>query len=229
MPGVKFDIGDSDKVEEWFNKGVEKAAERAVTATAARVVNHIQTEIIPRLSPPPVDRGFYRAAWQFRPGKQGVSAEVYNTAAHAVFIEYGVRAENVKVGGPMITGLTGWVQRKLRPGAKMKKKGTTTKKAPRRKSLGAQIRAIIKKLVRQLTKFIQKTEKPTPSGSKPNEAPTGYTEKQARRIAWAIALNMKRRGIFDNGKGFHVLTKAATKVQSFFDKELRREIKREFK
>jgi len=40
-----------------------------------------------------------------------VFVEIYNTAPHAPFIEYGVRAANVKPGTAMITALVKWVKR----------------------------------------------------------------------------------------------------------------------
>lgn len=64
MSGVKFDIHEHPKVKQWLDKGFEKAAERAMLATAVKLVAHIQTEIIPNLKPQPVDRGMYKAAWR---------------------------------------------------------------------------------------------------------------------------------------------------------------------
>lgn len=108
--GAKFDISQAPEVARWLEKGFEKAGERAMVATAARLVNHIQTEIIPNLEPQPVDRGLYRAAWRHKAVRGG--AEVYNTAPNAPFIEDGVRAENVKLGRRMIDALAAWVVRK---------------------------------------------------------------------------------------------------------------------
>lgn len=53
--------------------------------------------------------------------------------------------------------------------------------------------------------------------------------KQARQIAWAIAINMKAKGIFNEGKGLKILEKALKGVEADFANELRREIGREFK
>ena len=108
--GAKFDVSQAPEVARWLEKGFEKAGERAMVATAARLVAHIQNEIIPNLEPPPVDRGLYRAGWRHKAVKGG--AEVYNSTPHAPFIEHGVRAENVKVGRRMIDALAAWVLRK---------------------------------------------------------------------------------------------------------------------
>ena len=47
---------------------------------------------------------------------------------------------------------------------------------------------------------------------------------EARRIAWAIAMSMKRKGIFDGGKGLHILEKATKQIPRFIDEEVKREI-----
>lgn len=169
MSGVKFDIHEHPKVKQWLDKGFEKAAERAMLATAVKLVAHIQTEIIPNLKPQPVDRGMYKAAWRYKKIKGG--AEVYNTAPHAPLIEYGVRAANVKPGRAMIDALAAWVKRK----------GISKDKA------------------------------------------------EARQIAFAIALSMKKKGIFDGGKGLRVLEKAVKKLGDFLNTEFRAEVAREFK
>lgn len=51
---------------------------------------------------------------------------------------------------------------------------------------------------------------------------------EARKIAWAIAMSMKKRGIFDGGEGLHILAKALKGFQEIFRKELGVEIKREY-
>lgn len=105
-----FDISQHAEVSKYLDKGFENAAKRAMLATANRVVGVILTEVIPGLNPQPVDKGMYRAGWRAKKVTGG--AEVYNNTPHAPIIEYGARAENIKVGKAMIDALTKWVIRK---------------------------------------------------------------------------------------------------------------------
>lgn len=86
------------------------AAKRGAMSAAIRGVGIIQSEIIPKLSPLPVDRGIWRAAW--RAEKLADGAAILNDAPHAGFIENGVRAGAVKPGRAMIDALAEWVRRK---------------------------------------------------------------------------------------------------------------------
>lgn len=105
-----FDAERSGEVRIWVEQGFDHVAKRAIVATAMKVVSVIQTEIIPMEDPQPVDRGLYRAGWRFK--KTGDGVEVFNTVPHAPMIEWGVRAENVKIGRVMIDALEKWVIRK---------------------------------------------------------------------------------------------------------------------
>jgi len=105
-----FDASRPDEVRHWLHSGFEKAADRAMVATALRLVSHIQNEVIPKEDPKPVDRGVYRAGWRSKQVSRG--AEVFNTVAWASIIEFGVRAGNVKIGRAMIDALSKWVERK---------------------------------------------------------------------------------------------------------------------
>lgn len=168
MAGVVFDVAQNAQVARWLEQGMDKAAKRALLATSARLVAHIQTEVIPNLKPQPVDKGLYRAAWRFKRTPEG--AEIYNTAPYASHIEYGVRAKNIKVGRLMINALAAWVKRK----------GIA-------------------------------------SG------------KETRGVAFAIAMDMKKRGIFQGGKGFRVIEKALTRVREFVDQAVADEVRRQFR
>lgn len=124
----------------------------ALYSAAIRGVGIIQSQIIPKKVPQPSDRSLYRAGWRASPLSEGAAilgGEIFNVEPHAVFIERGVRAENVKAGRAMLRALAEWAARKRLDGAD------------------------------------------TPEG--------------AARIAFAIAQSMKRRGIFNRGKGLHVL------------------------
>lgn len=106
----KFDLSQREEVGRWLEEGTDQAALRAMRATAARLVSHIVTEVIPTESRPPVDRGLYRASWRHRSDPKG--AEVYNSSPQAPIIEYSARAANVKVSRKMIDALASWVRRK---------------------------------------------------------------------------------------------------------------------
>lgn len=105
-----FDISQSDELKKYLDKGFEEGAERAILSTALKVVQNITTAIIPAFPRPPVDRGAYRAGWRAKPIARG--AEIVNTLPHASIIEYGARAQNVKIGKAMIDALAAWVRRK---------------------------------------------------------------------------------------------------------------------
>lgn len=168
---VKFNSNESAKVGLWFVKGTEKAAHRAAVAAAAKLVNHIVVDVIPREPHPPIDRGLYRAAWRHRRTNDG--AIVFNTAPHAPFIEHGVRAGNVKPGRAMLIALAGWVRRK---------------------------------------------------GIVSGRGKAAITE--ARQAAFAIAMSMKKRGIFNRGRGLRILEKASRRIERFFKDEYKRELHR---
>lgn len=102
-----------DQAPEWIRKLEDKrrkAAERGLVSAAHRVVNYIQTEIIPKEPRVPVDRGTYRAGWRARRIEGG--ALVYNNVPHAEIVEHGAKAENIKIGKKMIDALAEWVARK---------------------------------------------------------------------------------------------------------------------
>lgn len=88
----------------------EKATHYALWMTANRVVSIIQNELIPSANPQPVDRGMYRAGWKAALIEKG--AEVTNSLPYASIIEYGARAENIKIGRKMLDALAEWAQRK---------------------------------------------------------------------------------------------------------------------
>jgi hypothetical protein len=108
-------VGKIDLVRapEWVRSlegKMHKAALKGLLSAAQRTVSVIQTEIIPREDRAPVDRGVYRAGWRARKLDDG--ALVYNNTPHAGIVEYGARAENIKVGKRMIDALTEWIIRK---------------------------------------------------------------------------------------------------------------------
>lgn len=119
LPGGTWKTADVARVTTLKEAGVEldemgrrikTAAKKGLLSAAHRAVQTIVSEIIPGLVPQPVDRGFYRAGWRAEKTKKG--AAIVNNQPHAVFIEYGVRAANVKPGRAMIAALTQWARRK---------------------------------------------------------------------------------------------------------------------
>ena len=96
------DFFDPEKFREAALRGVRKAAVRGLQVA--------QTKIIPKRVPKPVDRGVYRASWKTQTIANG--AEIYTDAPHSAIIEYGVRAENVKLGPSLVRALSEWVMRK---------------------------------------------------------------------------------------------------------------------
>ncbi len=141
---------------------------RGLRSAGFRGVQDIVGRIIPSRSPQPVDRAIYRAAWRVVDIDGGVAIE--NLSPHAVFIEEGVRAGNVKAGRAMIDALAAWAQRK----------GLAT------------------------------------SGD-------------AVKIAWAIAMSMKRRGIF-GPRGLGILRELVNdRIDGFIREEVVREVEKELK
>jgi hypothetical protein len=171
---MKFDIKQGPALKKFLDVGMKKAATGAVQAAALQIIEDIQTTLIPAAQPPPVDRGVYRAGWRMRPKSWG--AEVLNTVPHAIFVEHGVRASNVKPGRKMIDALTAWVKRK----------GIVAKKG---------------------------------KGS----------AAAARGMAFAIAKSMKKKGIFNRGKGFGILRRALLPVQGYIQRELKRALGKAFR
>lgn len=111
MSNTVIDLKDAAKFfgNEW-PKRFRGAAVRGLFAAAMHGVQTIQTVIIPSRNPAPVDKGVYRAGWQYRQLDNG--AELWNDDPTAAFVEGGVRAGNVKPGRAMVAALTDWVIRK---------------------------------------------------------------------------------------------------------------------
>lgn len=87
-----------------------EAAVRGLHSAALRGVQVIVTQIIPSRTPQPVDRAIYRGGW--RPVMRPDGADIQNLEPHAILVEEGVRASNVKVGRAMLQALAEWAVRK---------------------------------------------------------------------------------------------------------------------
>jgi hypothetical protein len=107
---ISFDIRDSKQFTQWVRDNVLAGARAGAMSAAVKVISVIQNEIIPQENPVPVDIGTFRAG--FRPEATPFGAVIVNTAPHAIFIDQGVRAENVKIGRKMLEALTQWIMRK---------------------------------------------------------------------------------------------------------------------
>lgn len=83
------------------------AQRKGLISAAMKGQSWIVSNLLPTLSPPPFDMGAFRAGWNIKPTETG--AIIFNPVPHAVFINFGVPAENVRVTGPM---LVEWVRRK---------------------------------------------------------------------------------------------------------------------
>ncbi len=234
-----FDIKQLGDFEKWLGTRLGKSVHRGLVSAAFRGVSHIQTVIIPSLTPHmPVDRGLYRAAWHVdaKADAPGTPVEVANDAAHAQLIEEGVRADKVKPGRKMIDALTSWVSRKGIGGGSAEKEtpAPAETKAPEPKEPAKPKKSGFAKQIARVIKALIKMIKRTRTGATKSKDKDGkttlnaVTDAQARSIAWAIALSMKEKGIFNEGKGLHVAKKAQAAIATFIGKEVAREIRRDF-
>lgn len=171
---LRIDIHQAPAWVAQLSKEMRAGARKGLYSAALRTQQLIVGEIIPQTKPMPVDTGAYKAAWRVSRTEDGASLE--NTLPYAPVIEYGARAQNIKIGRAMIDALAAWV---------------------RRKGIGG-------------------------SGKGRNRKPA--SEGDARSIAWAIAMSMKRRGIFNGGRGLRVLERAAARIPALIQEEIAREL-----
>ena len=175
---VSFDVSEHARITDWIKSSTVAAAKRGLLSAAIRTVSYIH-ELIDGMPNPPIDKGLYKAGWRYEQDGD-LGARVYNSTTHALFIEHGVRAENVKIGKKMLDALTEWVRRKgLVSGMQTLASGKTRRKTRQQ------------------------------------------VEDEARKIAWAIAMSMKKKGIF--GSGYGIMKKARLKVPQFVREEVARE------
>lgn len=124
---MKFEVEQHPEFISWVSKEVHGAMHKAMLVTASRVVHRINTEIIPGISPhQPVDRGTARAG--YRVETIGNRVYIVNHVLHALFMEEGVRAENVKPGRAMIAALAAWAKRKGLDVSKYQSSAMSTKR-----------------------------------------------------------------------------------------------------
>jgi hypothetical protein len=105
-----FDISEMPKLAEWVHAGFKEAALRGARSAAIQLVGIIQNDIIPNEKLPPIFNRAYVAGWRFENTDTG--AEVVNTIPYAAVIEWGARAENIKISRAMIDALAEWARLK---------------------------------------------------------------------------------------------------------------------
>ena len=156
------------------------AAAKGLYSAALRAKQQIVTREIPSKTPPPIDRRIYAAGWQVERLPKG--AAIYNSVLYAAAIEEGVPAGNVVLSTKMHVALAEWVQRKglvARRGSALKAGAPGGGQRPKVNRTGTA-----------------------------RDPAAGRMEVQFP-IAWAIAGGimhaMKKRGIFNRGRGLHVL------------------------
>lgn len=237
---IRFDISQVPEFERWLNSKLEKAVRRGFVSAAARTVSHIQTVLIPRDKHPPVDRGIFKASWRWS-GSIYASGppvvEILNASPHGPIIDGGVRAENVKVGRKMIDALTAWAKRKGLAGGKPKVGASTGQKPeraepvpstnPRDYTAFPELDAMVRKLKRmiKMLRAIGATK-----GANGESKIPAVSDSEARSLAWAIAMSMKKKGIFNEGKGLQIVARARKVLaEKFIREEVVREIQREFR
>lgn len=96
----------------FFFKDIEEtyseAAKKGMLSAGFKIQSVIQTQIIPKTQPVPVDRGIYRAGWTVKEIPGGFY--IYNKSVQALFIEEGVK--KIVPGPKMVKALAEWVKRK---------------------------------------------------------------------------------------------------------------------
>lgn len=112
MPAVVLDL---DEVSSWLDKRLGPSATKEVVkkglySAALKMVQVVQTKVIPQIHPTPVARGVYRAGWKAWRLPKG--AAFGNTVPWAGAVEHGLRGKDIKVGRAMLASLTDWVRLK---------------------------------------------------------------------------------------------------------------------
>jgi hypothetical protein len=88
---------------------MREAAKKGLLSAALRAKQQIITREIPRKTPPPVDKGIYKAGWMTEKLPNG--AALYNAVPYAAAIEEGVPAGNVVLSYKFQIMLAEWVKR----------------------------------------------------------------------------------------------------------------------
>lgn len=175
------------------------AARKGLISAANRAKAQLVTREIPQAVPPPIDKRIYAAGWQTEALPKG--AAIYNATPYAAAIEEGVPAGNVVLSTKMHVAIAEWVQRKLG--------GGRAKSTPMRAS-GAPMRPRVNK---------------SGVARDPAAARLAATNPQAWATAAAIMQVLKRRGIFNRGKGLRIFERFLERsLPAIIREEVEREI-----
>lgn len=121
---TRFDISEAGEWIGLIGQQFPTAAKKGLFAAALRISQHLMAD--GRI---PVDRGRARAGWRAEATENG--ADVFNLETSMLFINDGVRAENVRPGRAMIDALAEWAKRKgLGVETVVTKRGTMKKVKP---------------------------------------------------------------------------------------------------
>jgi hypothetical protein len=227
-----FEETQMTQLEKYLQEKMALSAHRGMKSAALFGIQTIITKLIPQAKPhPPVDKGLYRAAWRVQDNGVDKPVEIVNNAPHALFIEYGVRASNVKIGRKMISALAEWSKRHQKSTSKSKVSDTRDgsseiKKGPKsEKSKGVKFQKDLEKLVKRLSSFIKKLRFGSASVKNDKGKPTipPMSDRQALNAAWAIATVMTKRGIFAPN-GLRIAEKAEKILVKIVEREVARAI-----
>lgn len=81
-----------------------------------------------------------------------------------------------------------------------------------------------RKMIDALTEWVRR--KGIGGGTTKSGRPKKLSLDDARSVAWAIAMSMKKKGIFDEGKGLRILEKANSMVARFVREEVPLELRK---
>lgn len=241
MPTLRLSVKEA--VDYFAPKGplatqMRAAATKGMLSAALRAKRDIVARVIPSFGGrKPIDRGIYRAGWQVE--RMPFGAAIYNPVPTAAMIEDGVPANNVVASNKAHVALAEWVQRKLggrRQGQTIKStKGKTDAGSSADEKADGRINAAKERFDKAKAAWparskiaVAKGKPPPPRPKKPailtSAKRAGFDDSYAWHIAGAILAAMKKRGIFDNGKGLKILTNY---VRSSLPTVMREEIERE--
>jgi len=191
-------------------KQMQAAALKGLYSAVLRGKQLLVTREIPSKTPPPVDKGIYKAGWQVEKLPKG--AALYNAVPYAAAIEEGVPGANVVLSYKFQTMLAEWVRRKV---------GGSRKPPTVEKQRAMSVRLLVAKerfaksqaTWKERTKKATLKGKPAPKAPKlppimmhSNRARIGADYGAAWETAGAIMHALKKRGIFNRGRGLQVLS-----------------------
>lgn len=219
-----------EKIAREMSSKIVTAFRNAGLSTIVRAAEVMRTELIPQNLPrQPVDRGIYQAGWRLDTGAMPKEVSLVNTVLYAPIIEYGARAANIKVGKKMLDALTEWVVRKGIVRTKIKTGGGGRKSKSHAEAKKASLIDKSNELMNLLSMLEgevkqKRIDAPTVKNEKGQHSIKAVSNAEARQTAWAIAMSMKKHGIFNQGKGYRLAEQLAKRLPAMFRVELRDEL-----